>query len=136
MADADVIVFAVDGRKPLIDRADLGGPAKQIALHSVLIGVDGNLLRLGVKSVHEHLIAPALVDLLAKRLSDVLKRPIRIKIENVADAAESPADVRARASASRQQEAHEGLKSDPAVQSLIETFGARLISDSVRPLEN
>ncbi|MEP6882608.1 MAG: DNA polymerase III subunit gamma/tau C-terminal domain-containing protein, partial [Dokdonella sp.] len=120
----------------LIDRADLGGPAKQIALHSVLLGVDGNLLRLGVKSAQEHLIAPPMVDLLAKRLSDVLRRPVKIKIENVADGAESPADVHARANASRHQEAREGLQSDPIVQSLIETFGARLISDSVRPLEN
>ncbi len=120
----------------LIDRADLGGPAKQIALHSVLLGVEGNLLRLGVKAAQEHLIAPAMVDLLAKRLSDVLRRPVKIKIENVADGAESPADVHARASASRQQEAQQGLQADPIVQSLIETFGARLISDSVRPLEN
>ncbi|HET9031304.1 MAG TPA: DNA polymerase III subunit gamma/tau [Dokdonella sp.] len=120
----------------LIDRADLGGPVKQLALHSVLLGVEGNLLRLGVKSAHEHFIAQPLIELLTKRLGDVLKRPIKIKIENVADAAESPADVNARASASRQQEAHDGLQADPAVQSLIETFGARLISDSVRPLEN
>ena len=120
----------------LIDRADLGGPAKQIALHSVLLGVDGSLLRLGVKSAQEHLIAPPMVELLAKRLSDVLRRPVKIKIENVADGAESPADVHARANASRHKEAREGLQSDPIVQSLIETFGARLISDSVRPLEN
>jgi hypothetical protein len=39
-------------------------------------------------------------------------------------------------SADKQREAHDGLSSDPAVQSLIETFGARLLSDSVRPLEN
>ncbi len=120
----------------LIDRADIGGPAKQIALHSVLLGVEGSLLRLGVKPAHEHLIAPPLVEMLAKRLSDVLRCPIRIKIETVPDTAVSPADVRARAEASRQREAHAGLQSDPAVQSLIETFGARLISDSVRPLEN
>ena len=120
----------------MIERADLGGPAKQIALHSVLLGFEGGLLRLGIKAAHEHLAAPPLVEMLARRLSDVLGRTLRIKIENVANAADSPADVRARASASRQQEAREGLQADPAVQSLIETFGARLISDSVRPLEN
>ncbi len=126
----------IDDWQGLIDRADLGGPVRQIALHSVLLGVDGGVLRLGMKSAHEHLVAPSLIELLGKRLGDVLGRQIRIKIENVADVAESPADVRARASASRQQNAHDGLQADPAVQSLIETFGARLISDSVRPLEN
>jgi DNA polymerase III subunit gamma/tau len=128
--------LAIDNWQDLLDRAELGGPVGQLALHSVLLGVDGNLLRLGVKAAHEHFVAPALTELLAKRLGELLGTPIRIKIENVADGAESPADLRARASASRQQEAHAGLHADPAVQSLIETFGARLISDSVRPLEN
>jgi DNA polymerase III subunit gamma/tau len=89
-----------------------------------------------VKAAHEHFVAPALTELLARRLGELLGSTIRIKIEEVADGAESPADLRARASASRQQEAHAGLRADPAVQSLIETFGARLISDSVRPLES
>jgi DNA polymerase III subunit gamma/tau len=128
--------LAIDNWHDLLGRAELGGPVGQLALHSVLLGVDGNLLRLGVKAAHEHFVAPALTELLAKRLGELLGNPIRIKIENVADDAESPADLRARASASRQQEAHAGLHADPAVQSLIETFGARLISDSVRPLEN
>jgi DNA polymerase III subunit gamma/tau len=128
--------LVIDNWQDLLDRAELGGPVGQLALHSVLLGVDGNLLRLGVKSAHEHFVAPPLTDLLARRLGELLGRSIRIKIENVADGAESPADLRARANASRQQEAHAGLNADPAVQSLIETFGARLISDSVRPLEN
>jgi DNA polymerase III subunit gamma/tau len=128
--------LVIDNWQDLLDRAELGGPVGQLALHSVLLGVDGNILRLGVKSAHEHFVAPPLTELLAKRLGELLGNPIRIKIENVADGAESPADLRARASASRQQEAHAGLHADPAVQSLIETFDARLISDSVRPLEN
>ncbi|HOX71017.1 DNA polymerase III subunit gamma/tau [Dokdonella sp.] len=128
--------LVVDSWQALLDRAELGGPVGQLALHSVLLGTEGNLLRLGVKSAHEHFVAPALIEQLGKRLGEVLDRPVRIKIERVANGAESPADARARASASRQQDAHAGLQADPAVQSLIETFGARLISDSVRPLEN
>ena len=128
--------LVVDDWQGLLERAELGGPVGQLALHSVLLGIDGNVLRLGVKSAHEHFISQPLVELLGKRLGDVLGRPLRIRIEQVADAAESPADSRARASASRKQEAQAGLSADPAVQSLIETFGARLISESVRPLEN
>jgi DNA polymerase-3 subunit gamma/tau len=59
-----------------------------------------------------------------------------VRTERVSDATESPADNRARASAARRQQAHDGLHADPAVQSLIDTFGARIISDTVRPLEN
>ncbi|MCB1572199.1 MAG: DNA polymerase III subunit gamma/tau, partial [Xanthomonadales bacterium] len=106
------------------------------ALHAVLLGVDGNVLRLGMKAAHEHFASPPLLELLGQRLGAALGRSLRVRVERVADAAESPADSRARASAERRQQAHDGLHADPAVQSLIDTFGARIISDSVRPLEN
>ena len=92
-------------------------------------------MRLGLKSVHEHLASPKLIEQLGRELGAALARPLRVRIERVADAAESPADTRARSSAARRQEAHDGLHADPAVQSLIDTFGARIIDDSVRPLE-
>ena len=91
---------------------------------------------LGMKAAHEHFASPPLLELLGQRLGAALGRPLRVRVERVADAAESPADSRARASAERRQQAHDGLHADPAVQSLIDTFGARIISDSVRPLEN
>ena len=120
----------------LIARAGLGGPLGQLAQHAVLLGVDGNALRLGMQSMHARLASPALVAQLEQRLGDALGRPLRVRFETVADTAESPADTRARASASRQQAAQAALHGDPVVQSLIDTFGARLIADSVRPLEN
>ena len=120
----------------LLERAELGGPVGQLALHAVLLGVDGNVLRLGMKAAHEHFASPPLLELLGQRLGAALGRSLRVRVERVADAAESPADSRARASAERRQQAHDGLHADPAVQSLIDTFGARIISDSVRPLEN
>jgi DNA polymerase-3 subunit gamma/tau len=119
----------------LLERCELGGPLGQLALNTVLLGTDGPLLRLGLKSVHEHLASPKLVEHLAQQLGAALDRPVRVRFERVADAAESPADARARSSAARRQEAHDGLHADPAVQSLIDTFGARIIGDSVRPLE-
>jgi DNA polymerase-3 subunit gamma/tau len=120
----------------LIERAGLGGPVGQLALHAILLGIDGNALRLGMKSMHEHLASAPMVELLEKRLGETLGRSVRVRIEKVSDTGESPADTRARAAATRQQEAHDGLNADPVVQSLIDTFGARIIPDSVRPLEN
>ena len=128
--------LAVDDWPSLIARAGLGGPLGQLAQHAVLLGVDGNTLRLGMQSMHARLASPALVAQLEQRLGDALGRSLRVRFETVADTAESPADTRARASASRQQAAQDALHGDPVVQSLIDTFGARLIADSVRPLEN
>lgn len=120
----------------LVNAADLGGAVRQLAMNAVLLGVDGSVLRLGVKALHEHLVSASLVEQLGKKLGEAMGSTVRVRIEKVSEVVESPADTQARVSADKQREAHDGLSSDPAVQSLIETFGARLLSDSVRPLEN
>jgi DNA polymerase-3 subunit gamma/tau len=128
----------IDDWTRLVERSSLGGPVGQLALHAVLLGVDGNVLRLGLKAGHEHLASSMMVELLEKRLSESLGRAIRVRIEKVAEAgsvAESPADTRARNAATRQQQAHDGLHADPVVQSIIDTFDARILPESVRPLE-
>ena len=134
-AVAEAGPLRIDDWSALLERCELGGPLGQLALNTVLLAIDGDVLRLGLKSVHEHLASPKLIEQLGRELGAALARPLRVRIERVADAAESPADTRARSSAARRQEAHDGLHADPAVQSLIDTFGARIIDDSVRPLE-
>ena len=135
-AVTDTGPLVVDDWPVLIERAALRGPVGQLAQHAVLLGHDGNVLRLGMRAMHSHFAAPGIVTLLEQRLGDALGRSVRVRIETVSDAGESPADARARASAERRQEASDALHGDPVVQSLIDTFGARLIADSVRPLEN
>ncbi len=126
----------VDDWAALVTRAGLGGPVGQLAQQAVLLGVEGALLRLGLAAVHEHLVSPPLVAQLEQRLGATLERTIKLRFETVGEVVNSPADQRARAEASRRREAHDALQGDPAVQSLIDTFGARLIPDSVRPQEN
>ena len=128
--------LAVDDWPLLIERAALRGPVGQLAQHAVLLGSDGGALRLGMKAMHSHFAAPGIVTLLEQRLGDALGHTVRVRIETVSDAGESPADARARASAERRREASDALHGDPVVQSLIDTFGARLVADTVRPLEN
>ncbi len=128
--------LAVDDWPALIERAGLRGPVGQLAQHAILLGVDGNALRLGMKAMHSHFSAGGIVTMLEQRLGEALGRVVRVRIETVAEAGESPADTRARAQTERRREASEALHGDPVVQSLIDTFGARLIPDSVRPVEN
>ncbi len=128
--------LAVDDWSGLIARAGLGGPLGQLAQHAVLLGTEGATLRLGMKAMHAHLASPNLVAQLEQRLGDALARSVRVRFENVADAVASPADLRAQATVTRRQAAQDALSGDPVVQSLIDTFDARLITESVRPLEN
>ncbi|MDR2011997.1 MAG: DNA polymerase III subunit gamma/tau [Rhodanobacter sp.] len=131
----NVAVQSVDDWANLINKADLRGPVGELARQASLTALDGNILRLSLKPEHEHFIAPSLIAQLEQRLGAALGREIKVKFGRDAGAAESPAEQRMRADRSRQQAAVEAVNGDPLVRSLIDTFDARVIPESVRPAE-
>jgi DNA polymerase-3 subunit gamma/tau len=63
----------------------------------------------------------------------------RIKLRFVADsqgASETPAARAASARESAQGAAEQAIADDPLVQSLIRDFGARVVPQSIKPIEN
>jgi DNA polymerase-3 subunit gamma/tau len=92
-------------------------------------------VRLALKPAHEHLAAGPVVAQLEQKLGSALGGKIRIKFERDAGAAESPAEQKTRTESTRRQAAEDSLRSDPFVQSLEQTFGARVIPNSVRPVD-
>ncbi|MGH8171653.1 MAG: DNA polymerase III subunit gamma/tau [Rhodanobacteraceae bacterium] len=119
----------------LIERAELRGAVGQLARHSTLIAIDGKLVRLALKAAHEHLLAGSLVAQLEQRLGVALGGAVKLKFERDNGGAESPAERHARTETSRRQAAEDAVRDDPVVQSLIDTFDARVISGSVRPAD-
>ncbi len=119
----------------LIRRAELGGPLGQFARQTTLVAIDGTLVRLAIKPAHEHLAAPPVVMQLEQKLGAVLGGKVKVKFERDNGNAESPADQHARNETARRQAAEDALRGDPVVQSLIETFDARVVAGSVRPAD-
>ena len=120
----------------LIDRAELRGPVGELARNSALIAIDDALVRLAIRPTHEHLADGPLVGTLEQRLGAALGRAVKVRFERSGDATDSPAEQRARADGERQRAAAAAVQGDPVVQSLIDTFGARVIPDSVRPIDH
>lgn len=126
---------AVDDWAALIERAGLRGPLGQIAQHSTLLTLDASTLRLAIEAAHEHLLTASMVAQLERSISNVLGRDIRVRFERTAQAqAHTPARQRAQAATARQSEAEGAVARDPVVRALVDTFDARVIADSVRPL--
>ena len=119
----------------LIRRAELGGPLGQFARQTTLVAIEGSLVRLALKPAHEHLAAGALVAQLEQKLGSALGGKIKIRFERDNGGAESPAEQKMRTETTRRQAAEDSLRSDPFVQSLEQTFGARVIPNSVRPVD-
>jgi DNA polymerase-3 subunit gamma/tau len=129
----DMSALGTDEWSALIERAELRGPLGQLARHATLIAIDEHVVRLAMKPPHEHLADGPVVGMLEQRLTTALGRAVKVRFERDAGHAESPAELRARADSTRQAAAADSLRGDPVVQSLIDTFGARVIPDSVRP---
>ncbi len=116
----------------LIEAAGLKGPVGQLALHASLIAIEGGVVRLALKPVHEHFSAAPLVAMMEQKLSALLGRPLKVRFEKPAGAVDVPAEIAERDRSTRQRAAEESLAGDPGVQSLLREFGGRLVSDSIK----
>jgi DNA polymerase-3 subunit gamma/tau len=119
----------------LIERAGLRGPVGQLAQNATLVAIEGNVVRLAMDPSHEHLAEGSMVGLLEQRLGGALGRDVKVRFERASAGAQTPAEQRTRAESARRSAAEEAVQSDPFVQSMIETFGARVIPDSIRPTD-
>jgi DNA polymerase-3 subunit gamma/tau len=123
----------VDEWSALIDRASLRGPAGQLARHAALLAIDGDVVRLALKPVHEHFSSPALIAQMEERLSATLGRAIKVRFDK-AGAVDTPIEAAARANSARQSAAERALGEDPVVQTLMRDFDARIVPASVKPI--
>jgi DNA polymerase-3 subunit gamma/tau len=103
-----------------------------LALHASLIAIEGGIVRLALKPVHEHFSAAPLVAIMEQKLSTLVGRPLKVRFEKAAGVVDVPAEIAERDRSTRQRAAEESLAGDPGVQSLLREFGGRLISDSIK----
>ena len=120
----------------LIARAGLHGPLGQLARNAVLRGREGQTLVLAVQPIYLNMAVEPLVGQLADRLSELLEE--RIKLRFIGDSRPEGDTPAARAEATRsalQSEAEQAIAEDPIAQAIKREFGARVIPQSIWPLE-
>lgn len=118
----------------LVNGLQVAGLARELAAHSELLAIDGDLfrLRVAIKSYAE----AASVERLRAALTQHFGRPIRVSVEVGSTAGATTAAVLAeQARNERQKGAEQAILSDPFVQELIENFGAQVEPQSIRPRE-
>ena len=120
----------------LVASSGLRGPVAQLAAHSAFVGYDQGVLKLSLAPADEHLKAPALVKLLADALAPRLGGVPQIRYALAEAAGETPGQRSARQRDARQASAEEAFLGDPQVQRLMQQQGARVVPDSIRPLDD
>jgi DNA polymerase-3 subunit gamma/tau len=128
LPDADAWLAAIES-------ARLGGPVRELAAHAVFVGHADGILRLAMQPEDEHLQVPSLVDQLAQALAPRLGAVPRIRFESAPATGGTLHQRQSRARDARQAQAEADFERDPGVQALVGRHGARIVPDSIRPLD-
>jgi DNA polymerase-3 subunit gamma/tau len=122
----------------LIEQAGLRGPFSVLAQNAVLRERDGNTLVLALQSAHMGMAVEPMVSQMEERISQALGERIRLRFVGMAGdaAASTPAARAAQARDSAQGAAEQSIAEDPFVQAMKRDFGARVVPQSVKPLNN
>lgn len=118
----------------LVAGLSITGLTKQLALHMAPAAWDDTVLELLIDVEHETIYSAAreqeLVEALQKELGEKVK--ISTRIDN--PVTETPAKQKQRLAQEQQQAAEQSIDSDPAVNKLVEEFGASVSRASIRPV--
>jgi DNA polymerase-3 subunit gamma/tau len=113
----------------------LRGPIGQLAQNCSLRAVEGESMVLALMPSHMHLAVEPLTSQMEEKVSQALGRRIRFRF--VADHGNlgTPAERRAQALSQAQANAEASMEADPLVQTLKREFDARVIPQSIKPVE-
>jgi DNA polymerase-3 subunit gamma/tau len=119
----------------IVERANLRGPIGQLAQNCSLREMDGEGMVLALQPQHMHLAVEPLTSQMEEKVSRALDRRVRFRF--VADQGNlgTPAERRAQAASDAQARAEASMDADPLVQALKRDFDARVIPQSIKPVE-
>jgi len=127
---------AVEDWLDLVADAGLRGPVRELAAHCAFCAYADGVLSLSLPDSFDHLRSESLVRQLAQALEAPLGQVPQVRFESarVAAGTETLHDRTERQRGERQAGAEADFLADPVVARLVEQ-GARLVPDSVRPMD-
>jgi DNA polymerase-3 subunit gamma/tau len=118
----------------LIGKLKLGGMARMLAQHAELARFSADAVALRVPEVHRHLLEKPYREKLQAALEEHFGRRLRVAFEVGDSSGRTPAEEEDRERQSRLKQAVESIDRDPFVRELVESFDARVIDESIRPV--
>jgi len=119
----------------LIARLSLQGVVRALAQNCALLRREGNILHLALAPAHASLRNPRAEERLQEALSAALGERLKLQFTATPPPAETPAARQDRTAQERLRAAEEAIARDDNVKALQEMFGARVVPESVRPLD-
>jgi DNA polymerase III subunit gamma/tau len=135
-ADVPGTDAAADDWQTLIERLDLKGVARELALNCALEERTEQALVLAVDPVHARLLNETRRRQIEQALAGHFGRPVGLQIRQEGELrGDTPARRQAREREARKQQAIRSIEADENVQALQDVFGATVNYDSIQPRE-
>ncbi|MCF6281654.1 MAG: DNA polymerase III subunit gamma/tau [Candidatus Polarisedimenticolaceae bacterium] len=122
----------------VVTRLNLQGITGQLASHCLFESWDGKTLKLRLDPTAQSMHISSTEERLLQALKPVLGADMRLDVmvgAAISSQAETPAKIQARTKAERQQQAEQSFAEDPMTQALEQSFGARVVPNSVTPVD-
>ncbi|MCG7877835.1 MAG: DNA polymerase III subunit gamma/tau [Candidatus Thiodiazotropha endolucinida] len=119
-----------------VNAMDLGGITSQLAHNCTFDSWDGKTLRLTLDASMKQLRVGQSEKRLLESIKRILGREMKLLITEAVPENETPAMRQKRQRQERQKEAESAMMNDPLVREMEERFSARLLTDSVRPVDD
>ncbi|GAA0839754.1 hypothetical protein GCM10009113_03730 [Marinobacter szutsaonensis] len=118
------------------DFRDLGivGMPGNLASQTAMVR-EGDTIVLTIDDGHARLLNARHEEKIATALRNRFGDSIELRIEQGEPGPHTPAAYEERQRQARQQAAEDAIRKDPVVQSIVERFEARIVEDSIRPIE-
>jgi DNA polymerase-3 subunit gamma/tau len=119
----------------IMNQLELGGAARQLASHCVLVSRQPGIVRLAIDPRVKFVRTTSQEEKLAQALSRFYGETVRLEFTTASGEAETPAQAEQRASQQELEVARQAFETDPGVKGLRERFGATLLPDTIRPVK-
>ncbi len=127
----------------IVESLKLSGLVQQLALNSLYKSRDGNTITLQVDRNGERLRSPQMIKRLEEALQSYFNTQIKLVFESkgsiqnesiLPHKTETPAMRQQREANERLEIAKQSISNDPNIKELQNTFNARVVTDSIKPL--
>ncbi|MGB1110416.1 MAG: DNA polymerase III subunit gamma/tau [Gammaproteobacteria bacterium] len=119
----------------IFSRLKVGGMTRELAANCQWLGREGDVITLAIPPQHGQLRSESIEGRLTDAVSEALGEKVKLRFEETQPTGETPAALRQRQQDERQQRAEDSIANDPNVQAMVETFDARVVPDSVQPID-
>lgn len=133
LENGDKLVFAaqIDEWASIIESLQVRGLVKQVALNSSFTR-GGDTITLLLEADQQHLLSDGILEQLRQALAAHLDAPIQIDIQ-IGQPEQTPYGLQQRIEQMRHNYAHSVVESNEAINHLMTTFNANVVTDTIKP---